>query len=50
MKDAVVSLTCGWFIFLSTIIATCPEWVGTWQAQAELAFLNEAERIGMWGE
>lgn len=50
MKDAIVSLTCLWFVFLSVAAVVSPEWVGTWQARAELAFLNEAEKLNMWGE
>jgi hypothetical protein len=46
----VVPLTCLWFVFLSVVVVVYPEWVGTWQARAELAFLNEADRIGMWSE
>ena len=50
MKNMIVSLTCAWFVFLSVVAVATPEWVGSWQARAELAFINEAERIGLWGE
>ena len=46
----IVSLTCLWFVFLSVVGVSTPSVVGTWQARAELAFINEAERIGLWGE
>lgn len=50
MKDFSIALTCAWFVVLSVFVVTNPTWVGTWQARVELAFLNEAERIGMWSE
>jgi hypothetical protein len=46
----IYKLTALWFVFLSVVAVTSPEWVGTWQARAELAFVVEAEKIGLWGE
>jgi len=50
MKNIIVSLTYAWFFYMSVVVVAAPEWVGRWQARAELAFINEAERIGLWGE
>lgn len=50
MTKAIVSLTCVWFVFLSVAIVSHPELIGKWQARAELAFLEEADRIGLWDE
>ena len=50
MKDAVVALTCIWFVFLSVVSVVYPEWVGQWQAKAEYAFLMEADNLGLWSE
>ena len=50
MKDAIISLTCAWFVGLSVVAVVYPEYVGKWQAKAEYAFLMEAEKIGMWSE
>ncbi len=46
----VAPLACLWFVFLSVAVVGSPEWVGSWQARAELSFYEEAERIGMWVE
>ncbi len=46
----IYKLTALWFVFLSVVVVACPEWVGAWQAKAELAFVVEAEKIGLWGE
>lgn len=50
MKDLIVSLTCLWAIFLSLAVIGSPEWIGSWQARAELAFVVEADRINLWSE
>jgi hypothetical protein len=46
----IYKLTCLWFVSISVVVLAHPEAVGRWQARAELAFLVEAERIGLWGE
>jgi hypothetical protein len=51
----VLSIVLKTFLITATALVTfflvvSPEGVGTWQARAELAFLEEAERIGMWSE
>ena len=33
-----------WFWFAALV----PEWVGVWQANAENAFILQAEKLGMW--
>lgn len=50
MKDAIVILTCLWFVVLSVVALTNPQWVGSWQAKAEMAFVVEADKIGLWSE
>lgn len=50
MKNLTVTLTCAWFVFLSVVVVVYPEWVGSWQARAEMAFMVEADRINLWGE
>lgn len=50
MKDAVVIVTCLWFIFISWVILVFPEAAGAWQANVEFAFVEEADRLGLWGE
>ena len=32
------------------LLSLDPETVGKWQAKVEFAFLEEAEKIGLWGE
>ena len=50
MRNTVVEMTCLWFVFLSVVVVSYPEVVGQWQAKVEFAFLEEAEKIGLWGE
>ena len=46
----IYKLTCLWFGVLSVVVIAAPKTVGTWQAQVEEGFFEEAERIGLWGE
>lgn len=46
----IYKLTCLWFVSISVVVLAYPEVIGRWQAKAELAFLVEAEKIGLWGE
>jgi hypothetical protein len=50
MTKTIIHLTCLWFVSLSVVVVVYPEWVGTWQARAEVAFVNEADKLGLWGE
>lgn len=50
MRNAVISLTLLWLVFLSVVAVVYPEWVGHWQAKAEYGFLMEAEKLGLWGD
>ena len=50
MNNAIINLTCLWFVVLSVIVVSFPKTVGTWQAQVEEGFFEEAERIGLWEE
>lgn len=42
------TLTTGVLLALWTFLD--PETVGQWQAKVEFAFLEEAEKIGLWSE
>ena len=42
------TLTTG--VLLALWLWLDPEVVGQWQAKVEFAFLEEAEKIGLWGE
>jgi hypothetical protein len=46
----IYKLTCLWFVVLSVVVVSFPKTVGTWQAQVEEGFFEEAERIGLWEE
>ena len=46
----IYKLTCLWFVVLSVVVIAAPKTVGTWQAQVEEGFFEEAERIGLWAE
>jgi len=46
----IYKLTCLWFVVLSVVAVSFPKTVGTWQAQIEQGYLDEAERIGLWSE
>ena len=60
MNNAIINLTClksillvcacAWFVVLSVVVVAAPKTVGTWQAQVEQGFFEEAERIGLWEE
>lgn len=50
MRNIVVEMTCLWFVFLSVVVVSYPEVVGRWQAKVEFAFLEEADKLGLWGE
>lgn len=50
MNNAVLSLTCVWFVFLSVAAIQHPEWVGQWKAKVEYYFIVEAGEIGVWSE
>jgi hypothetical protein len=50
MNDLIKALTMFWFVVLSVVVVAAPKTVGTWQAQVEEGFFEEAERIGLWEE
>lgn len=50
MNKAIINLTCLWFVLLSVVIIAAPKTVGTWQAQVEQGFFEEADRLGIWEE
>lgn len=50
MKLTVTDVCAGLFLGLVVAILTNPQEFGAWQARVELGFLDEAERIGVWGE
>ena len=50
MNKAIINLTCLWFVLLSVVIIAAPKTVGTWQAQVEEGFFEEADRLGIWEE
>ena len=50
MNNAIINLTCLWFVVLSVVVIAAPKTVGTWQAQVEEGFFEEAERLGLWEE
>jgi hypothetical protein len=37
-------------VILAIYVVVDPKTVGTWQAQVEQGFFEEAERIGLWGD
>ena len=50
MNNAIINLTCLWFVVLSVVVVAAPKTVGTWQAQVEEGFFEEADRLGLWGD
>jgi len=46
----IYKLTCLWFVVLSVVVIAAPKTVGTWQAQVEEGFFEEADRLGIWGD
>ena len=50
MNDIIKNLVMLWFVVLSVVVVAFPKTVGTWQAQVELGFFEEADRIGLWAE
>lgn len=50
MKDVAICMFCFYFVTLTVLLVQFPEAIGKWQAQVELAFVEEAERIGLWSE
>lgn len=46
VTDVVVAILFG----LVIAILTNPQEFGAWQARVELGFLEEADRLGLWGE
>lgn len=48
-----VTLTDVWlmvFLGMFLYILANPDELGRWQARAELAFVEEADRLGVWGD
>lgn len=50
IRDIAIILFLFYTMCIMFWIRLQPEQVGVWQARAELAFLEEADRIGLWGE
>ena len=51
VRVCIITLAVVMTIYFVVITAKIdPKKIGAWQAQVELGFFEEAERIGLWGE